>query len=117
MRFCIFLFEEGLLSADACLLVLRTQSRRTPPLGRLIIKHRFLSMGQLTVLLGKQLESGAPLGQLAVREQLLTEDQLNLLIEQQRKETPAALEIVRELGLLASSRLDDAHQKFLTTLS
>jgi hypothetical protein len=74
-------------------------------------------MTQLTGLLKHQLESGAPLGQLAVREGLLTEEQLRLLLERQREETPGALEIVHELGLIAPTRLEEAHQKFLTTLS
>lgn len=113
----MFLYDEGYLDATSCIEVLRLQSRRTPPLGRLVVKEKLLGMAQLSQLLRRQLESGMPLGQLAVSEGLLSEPQLQRLVERQRAETPGSLALVGELRLLSPERLQEAHARFLATLS
>ena len=65
MRFCVFLAEEKLLTDRECMQVLRTISRRTPPLGKLLLRARLLTMAQLGELLQDQVQSDLPLGQLS----------------------------------------------------
>ncbi|MEQ1504698.1 MAG: hypothetical protein ABMB14_20830 [Myxococcota bacterium] len=117
MRFCIFLYEEGLITDQQCLEVLRSICRRTPPLGRLVIKEKLLSVQQLRMLLAKQMETSGPLGKLAVECGLLTEAQVNQLIERQRVETPSALDVVLDLRMMDSDALHAAHKKFVSLLS
>lgn len=114
MRFCIYLHEEGLLNERDCLRAIRTVCDRTPPLGRLAIRNRLLSVGQLRELLQRQTEVRKPMGRLAVEVGYLTEIQVQDLITQQRSETPTGLEIVKDLSLLSLDAIEQAHQKFLS---
>lgn len=114
MRFCIFLHEEGLLSDRDCVRAMRAVCDRTPPLGRLAIRNRLLTVGQLRELLGMQASSHRPLGRLAVAAGFLTEDQLTELIDQQRRETPTGRDVVVELGMVEAAVAEQAHARFLS---
>ena len=62
MRFCIYLVDEGVISEQECVEVMRRICQRTPPLGRLILKMKLLNFSQLRGLVDKQMKVGGPLG-------------------------------------------------------
>lgn len=113
MRFCLFLHEQGLIGDRDCVRALREISDRTPPLGRLAIRSKLLTVAQLRDLLGKQTAGGGPIGHLAVTEGLLSVEQLRVLVEKQREGTPHGREIVSELEILTPEAVERAWSKFL----
>jgi hypothetical protein len=114
MRFCLYLAHEGLLTERQALQVLSTIVSETPPLGRLVVKDRMMTIAQLRQLLSRQVEVHKPLGMLAVAEGYLTDDQLNRLLRRQQDLTPKSIDVLERLGFLDSEALRSAHRNFVT---
>lgn len=112
MRFCLFLAEEGLLTDRQALVTLSTVVRETPPLGRLALRERWMTVSQLRRLLSRQAEDHRPFGTLAVSEGFLTPEQLDELLRMQIAETPRTIDVVERLGFVDGDLLHVAYHKF-----
>lgn len=117
MRFCLFLVDEGAITEAQCVHVLRLVCQRTPPLGRLIVKTKILTMAQLRSLIERQSQQGGALGHLAMAEGLLSADQVAQLVDLQRAETPDPKTILADLGYVTPDRLGQLHKKFVAIVS
>ena len=115
MRFCVHLTHRGLLTSTQCVQVLSTLCERTPPLGKLAIQEKVLTVAQVAELLRAQ-DSPMPFGQLAVHVNAMTEEQRTGLVERQFQLTPKAHDIVVELGFLSTEVVAQELSVFLKTL-
>jgi len=116
MRFTVFLTQRGWLTATQCVQVLSVICERTPPIGKLAIRERFLSLQQVAALLHNVPDRTVPLGKLAQQAGLLSEAQRRQLVEAQYRATPKAADVVVELGFMSRDAVEREHRAFLASM-
>lgn len=113
MRFCTYLVQRGLISAEDGFRVLAVVCEGTPPLGQLATSERMLTIRQLSKLLSMSAENPRPLGSLAVQAGFLARYQLTELLELQRQRTPRSQDVLVELGIMGRLEVRAAFKEFL----
>jgi hypothetical protein len=116
MRFCLYLYEERLLTQDEFVQAIKALNDRTPPIGRLAVRTGVLKLADLRILLARQAEAPLPLARLAVAEGMLDEAQLQELVDHQRRATPSEQDVIMELKLLPNDVVKQAYRRFVSLM-
>ncbi len=105
MYFELELVRQGLISAEQLVAAIERQMQSRPPLGRLAIEHRKMTMTQVFETLREQVNSPRPFGRLAVDLGFLSNEELAVLLMAQRdRETPLS-DILVESGAICQEQL------------
>ena len=107
-----FLVNWNALDEVAALDVLDQQKRETPPIGRLALEARILSMKQVFQILNAQADSDLRFGEIAMGLGFMKGDQLLDLLETQKKRRPGLNKIIAELGFVEKESLNTLRQEF-----
>ena len=114
-RYLEFLIKTDILTEEQALEVMDRQLEMTPPIGKLALKHRFLTVKQVCTVLSTQVDTGLRFGEQAVGLGYLTPTALERLIDLQNDRRPGVGTILQEMGLLDTAMADTLCQEFLRT--
>jgi hypothetical protein len=112
IRFGQFLINNGVVDDENVFEGLNIQRKWTPPIGKVAIKEKLLSVKDIMSILYHQAGSAKMFGELAVEMQFLNEEQVGLLLEMQRASRPRIGEILVEMGVMSNATLDNMVEKF-----
>ena len=107
-----FLVEWKALDEVAALDVLDHQNRETPPIGRLALESKILSMKQVFQILNAQADSDMRFGEIAIGLGFMNGEQLMDLLETQKKRRPGLNQLISELGLVEKETLNSLRKEF-----
>ncbi len=110
MWLCFDLVDDGYLTSDQAMKILRRQMSCRTPIGQLAVEHEMLTMGQVFDVLAKQFESDLPFGELAIEMGYLSREQLGDLILRQLDSVPSQAELLVKTGMLSEQELGKAIQ-------
>jgi hypothetical protein len=98
MRFLVYLYESGIVSAEEAMGILVTQSASSRPLGELAVELKMLRLRDVMAILRAQASDKRSFGRLAVGLGLLTDPQIEELLEVQRARVPSVDQLLLESG-------------------
>jgi hypothetical protein len=107
MKFCLYLKNKGVITAEQLVAALELQHEKLTPIGQLAIEEGVLSARNVFKVL--RCQSDLPherFGEVAVELGLMTSDQLERLLALQASRKPSLLEILVRQGALSVARAD-----------
>ncbi len=110
------LVVHEVIDTEAAMLALNEQRRQTPPIGRLALTEKCLTMKQTFEVLRLQADSGLRFGEQAVALGYLVEDQVDALLQLQRDVKPGVGSVLFELGLAKKGVLQKCRRAFMREL-
>ena len=105
MWLCFDLVDDGYLTAEEAIQVLRQQMSCRTPIGQLAVECEMMSMGQVFDVLSRQFETELPFGEIAIEMGYLDREQLGDLILRQLDSVPTQSELLLKSGMLAEEEL------------
>ncbi len=115
--FLEFLLEKGILDDAGVLQVLDYTREQTPPIGKLALKEKILTVHQITKILMDQADSGELFGDIGVKLGYLRPEQVTHLLEVQKKCVPGLPAVIGELGLAKAGDVKCCQEEFLESLA
>ena len=111
--FLEFLKIRSFLNDEAVLAVLDHQREKTPPIGRLALESRILSMKEVNRVLTTQMDSKLRFGEQAIHLGYMEESDLEYLLQLQRDRRPKLNDVLVELEFLEKTSLENLQREFL----
>ncbi len=111
MQVLVQLVNCGKLSASDFVDVCATQLQRQEPIGRIALRRRVLTVGQVFRIVEMQTVDHRPFGELAISLGFLSRQSLQSLLLEQLQNRPSLQTIAMELGLVNEDDLSSAHRE------
>ena len=108
-----YLVDWDVLDEDAALDVLEQQKKETPPIGRLAMLSKVMTMKQVVKVLDAQVDSDLRFGEVALELGFMTDQQLLDLLESQNKCRPGVNKIIVDLGFADQATVETRCEDFL----
>lgn len=108
MWLCFDLVDDGYITPDQAMMVLRRQMSFRQPIGQLAVECAVMTMGQVFDVLTQQVNSELPFGELAIEMGYLDRAQLGDLLLRQIDNVPPLNEILVQTGVITAELLDAA---------
>ncbi|MCP4290630.1 MAG: hypothetical protein GY780_02175 [bacterium] len=93
--------------------VLDQQKKDTPPIGRLALEQKILTMKQIFKVLAAQAEADLRFGEMAIAMGFMTHYDLLGLLETQSKRQPGVNQVIEKLGYCDDETLVTMRDEFL----
>lgn len=110
--FVTYLRKDEVLQEGDLQKALERQCAETPPMGRLALEQRLLTMQQVFHILEVQVDTGLRFGEQAVALGYLARWQVSALLETQRHVQPSLSDILIQMGLCSVHELGQWRQRF-----
>jgi hypothetical protein len=110
----LYVYDQGAVSAERILDVMRGYRRARVPLGKLALELKLLNVRHIWNILKAQANLAEPLrfGEVAVSLGFLDEAQIRTLLQLQAKRVPGAAEFIVKCGFLTRSDADRYYAAF-----
>lgn len=110
LNLAVYLVDQEVITAEQFVDAIREQLTRKPPIGRLALREKKLSIKQLFDVLTEQSNSALPFGEIAVQRQMIARPALAELLFLQSQLAPDVGSILVEQGILTAAELT-RHQR------
>ena len=111
--FVQFLRDRGEVTDDDILAALEYRREMTPPIGKLALQERLLTVKQVSRVLLAQCDSQLRFGQQAVELGFLVPAQVDELLELQARSRPGLPTCLVELGFMTRERMKKCRADFI----
>lgn len=108
MWLCFFLVDEGYISSEQALQVLRKQISCRKQVGQIAVECETMTMGQVFDVLAEQNQSSLPFGELAIEMGYLNRQQLGEIMLRQLDSMPSLSDLLIDSGVISRGKLDAA---------
>ncbi len=113
--FLDFLLDRDILSEEDLIAALDRRRELTPPIGKIALQMRILTVKQVNRILMAQCDTGLRFGDQAVELGYLEPENVQGLLQMQVAQRPTAITALQDLGLLDSDQLAVLRDDFLKT--
>lgn len=110
--FLDFLLNKGVVTEEDIFAAMEYRREKTPPVGRIALKEKMLTVRQVSRILMAQCDSGLPFGQQAVALGFWEPDMVDEILKLQRESRPSALAALLALGFLDQEQLEALRDEF-----
>jgi hypothetical protein len=110
MQVLVQLVNCGNLSASDFVDICATQLQRQEPIGRIALRRRFLTVGQVFRIVEMQTVDRRPFGELAISLGFLSRQIVQSLLFEQLQNRPSLQSVALEMGLVNEDDLSSAHR-------
>ena len=110
LNLAVYLVDQGAITATQLVDAIRDQLDRKPPIGRLALRQKRLSIKQLFEVMTEQSQSALPFGEIAVQRDFIARPALAELLFLQTQMAPDLGSILVDQGVLTASELAN-HQR------
>ncbi len=111
--FVQYLQDRGEVTGDDILAALEYRREMTPPIGKLALQERLLTVKQVSRVLLAQCDSRLLFGQQAVELGFLSPGQVDELLELQARSRPGLPTCLVELGFMTRDRMKECREEFI----
>lgn len=110
------LIDGGVIDEGAAVHVLDEQRLRTPPIGRIALVQRYLTMKQVFEILNVQTDTKLRFGEQAIALGYLDEKQLTGLLDEQVNSKPGVGVLLYDLGYANKGTINKSRREFMRGL-